>query len=103
MSDVNRVPQQEQPQREEEQQAIIVNYCRVCGRGLTAQEVRPVHGVVYCAEHAPSVQQPPPFPPQGYGRPTEPPSPYTSQAPMANAASPGLAFLVGLIYSNALN
>lgn len=92
-------------------QGPVVSYCRVCGRGLTTAEARQVQGVVYCAEHAPRFNsgyaQPPrgqapygPPPPNSgrpaYGLPTEPPSPYST--PYAPAtASPGLAFLLGLV------
>ncbi|MDZ7638190.1 MAG: DUF5668 domain-containing protein [Bryobacterales bacterium] len=82
-------------------QPLIVNYCRVCGRGLTAAETAHVQGAVYCPEHAPRMQPgygqapypPPPAGAQGYRAP-EGPSPYS--VPMGSA-SPGLAFLLGLI------
>ncbi len=60
-------------------------YCRVCGKGLSAAEVREAQGVVYCAEHLPAP------PPRGA------PSPWTAPAPPDVGASPGLAFLLGLI------
>lgn len=81
----------------------IVNYCRVCGCGLTAAHAVAVQGVVYCPEHAPRMQtphgQPPAYPPPPSGsptgyRPSEPPSPYLG---ISESASPGLAFLLGLI------
>ena len=72
-----------------------VAYCRICGKGLTAEEQHPALGTVYCAEHVPA---PPP--------PNAPPSPWTappSAPPPVNnpnapgAPSPGLAFILGLI------
>ncbi len=81
----------------------IVNYCRVCGCGLTASEAISVQGVVYCPDHAPRSQTAygqPPYPPPPSGAfgahgPSEPASPYRMAA--ADSASPGLAFLLGLI------
>lgn len=81
---------------------LIVNYCRVCGRGLTAAQSVPVQGVVYCQEHAPRPHPgygqpsypPPPMGSAGGYRSQDPPSPYSSAL---GSASPGLAFLLGLI------
>lgn len=61
----------------------VVSYCRVCGRGLTAAEAVQAQGAVYCAEHAPVSRESP-----GPGVPRYAP---------AGAASPALAFLLGLI------
>ena len=80
----------------------IVSYCRVCGCGLTAAQAISVQGVVYCPDHAPGTQTAygqPPYPPPPVGaasgfRPAEPQSPYLASA---DSASPGLAFLLGLI------
>jgi hypothetical protein len=86
-------------------QPLIVNYCRVCGRGLSAAETIHAQGVVYCPDHAPRMQagygQPSaPPPPMGAGmgyRLPEAPSPYSAPMAPVGAASPGLAFVVGLI------
>ncbi len=96
--------QQPQEQPEEQPNARpLVGYCRVCGRGLVAQESRLLQGVMYCPEHAPVPEaafasspypQAPP-PPQGGYR--EPPSPYATGVSPVVGASPGLAFLLGLI------
>ncbi len=80
----------------------VTGYCRVCGRGLTAASAVAVHGVVYCPDHAPRPPQaygqtaypPPPAGSPGGYRPVEPPSPYRSTS---ESASPGLAFLLGLV------
>ncbi len=58
-------------------------YCRVCGKALGTDEVRLAQGIIYCAQHAPAAPEPPPAPPW-----TPPPG---------GGASPGLAFLLGLI------
>jgi hypothetical protein len=59
----------------------ITAYCRVCGKPLTEDEARPAQGTIFCAEHAP-LSGPTAF----------------SPAPGVNSgASPGLAFLLGLI------
>jgi TM2 domain-containing membrane protein YozV len=61
----------------------ITAYCRVCGKPLTEDEARPAQGTVFCAEHVPAVGQ------ATAARPTG--------APPSSGASPGLAFLLGLI------
>lgn len=61
----------------------ITAYCRVCGKPLTEDEARPAQGTVFCAEHVPAVGQ------ATAARPTG--------APISSGASPGLAFLLGLI------
>lgn len=67
-------------------------YCRICGRPLSKDELRPVGGVLYCPEHVPAATPPP-------GRPAPAsPSPWETGLPPGSAgASPGLAFLLGLI------
>lgn len=68
----------------------IIGYCRACGKPLTDSTKRPALGTIYCDEHAPSVNAPPPV---------EPPSPYAaprSAAPMSGI-SPGLAFALGFV------
>jgi hypothetical protein len=77
----------------------VVGYCRACGKALNEITVRTSHGTIYCQEHIPMQQQTvPPIP----GPVPEPPyaSPYTAAVPppMVNHdASPGVAFVLGLI------
>jgi hypothetical protein len=62
-----------------------VAYCRVCGKAMCQECQRPAFGSIYCAEHVPAAE-------------AAPPSPWSSRAPAGpTEASPGLAFLVGLI------
>lgn len=61
----------------------ITAYCRVCGKPLTEDDAHPAQGTVFCAEHVPAVGQ------ATAARPTG--------APISSGASPGLAFLLGLI------
>ncbi len=72
----------------------IVGYCRTCGTGLDEANIRTANGTIYCAEHVPPVseQTPPPPPRPEY-------SPYTAPAPAQGSgdASPGAAFVLGLI------
>jgi len=78
----------------------VVGYCRACGKPLDETNVRNAHGTIYCEEHVPMQQQTvPPIP-----IPSAAESPYTSpytvpvSPPVANhEASPGLAFVLGLI------
>lgn len=96
-------------------------FCRSCGRALCAVCQYPAEGTVFCAEHNPvapfvTSYAPPYAPPVGYPGtasfgPDAPfvtpppgsavPNPYTSPIPPPPAAgvhaSPGLAFLLGLI------
>ena len=80
---------------------IQVAYCRICGKALAPEEQHPALGTVYCAEHVPA--SPPPPPGGGAPRPdspwTAPPTvqPPPPNAPGVSAASPGLAFILGLI------
>jgi hypothetical protein len=76
----------------------IVGYCRACGKPLDETTVRNSHGTIYCEEHIPVQHQTvPPIPT------AESPyaSPYTAAAPpppiVNHDASPGLAFVLGLI------
>jgi hypothetical protein len=65
-------------------------FCRTCGKPLCESCQRPAQGTVFCEEHA--VLQAA-APAAGY-------SPYTTPyaaAPASSSASPGLAFLLGLI------
>jgi hypothetical protein len=59
-------------------------YCRLCGKALSAGEVRLVRGIIYCEQHAPPAPEPAPA--------SAPPPP-----PPAAGASPALAFLLGFI------
>jgi hypothetical protein len=66
----------------------ITNYCRTCGRGLTAETRRMALGTFFCEEHVPHVSG---------ETAADPPSPY-AQAPQATGTSaPILAFILGLI------
>src|SRR5216683_170195 len=60
-----------------------VAFCRTCGKALCAECRRVAQGTVFCEEHAPPVSIPNVITP----------SPQTAGA----GASPGLAFLLGLI------
>lgn len=64
-------------------------YCRACGKPLCMQCARQSQGTVFCDEHVPAgaaAPEPPPLPPR----------PYAPLHPDLSA-SPGLAFLLGLI------
>jgi hypothetical protein len=94
--------------------AKIVGYCRACGKALDESSVRAAHGTIYCEEHLPMTPSatsplasvsadaptpqlpaaPPPIADSPYA------SPYTTTTPPAGPhsdASPGLAFVLGLI------
>lgn len=86
----------------------IVGYCRTCGKALDEASVRQAHGTIFCEEHVPA--GPPPIDmqpsPTQQGTYNPPPSgssyssPYAGQAPPPipdQGASPGLAFVLGLI------
>jgi hypothetical protein len=82
----------------------VVGYCRACGKPLDETNVRSAHGTIYCEEHIPVQQTVPPIPmPAAGGAPIDASpyaSPYTAAVPppVANHdASPGLAFVLGLI------
>jgi len=76
-------------------EAPIVGYCRACGKALDAASVHTTHGTIYCAEHVPSEPQP------AAGTADSPyASPYTASTPPPvphSDASPGVAFVLGLI------
>jgi hypothetical protein len=75
----------------------VVGYCRACGKPLDETNVRNAHGTIYCEEHIPMTQTAPPIPPMPESTYA---SPYTAAVPppVANHdASPGLAFVLGLI------
>jgi len=66
-----------------------IAYCRSCGKALCEVCQRPAEGTVYCAEHVPVATESSP-----YTAPAPPPA----AAPIPDSgASPGLAFLLGLI------
>jgi hypothetical protein len=72
----------------------IVGYCRVCGTGLDEANVRTANGTIYCALHVPPTAPPPPSNGSPYA------SPYSAPAggPAGSSeASPGAAFVLGLI------
>jgi TM2 domain-containing membrane protein YozV len=71
-----------------------VSFCRTCGKPLCAACERRVLGVIYCEDHAQVAPQA-----NVAGAPQNPYSPYTSPytGPQDASASPGLAFLLGLI------
>jgi hypothetical protein len=77
----------------------IVGYCRACGKPLDETTVRSAHGTIYCQEHIPMQQQT--VPPSAGPVPETPyASPYTAAVPppiVYHDASPGLAFVLGLI------
>ncbi len=86
------------------EQPKIVGYCRACGKPLDQTSVRNSHGTIYCEEHIPMTnfnqqQTVPPIPNAGaHDSPYA--SPYTAPAPppiVNHDASPGLAFVLGLI------
>jgi TM2 domain-containing membrane protein YozV len=70
-------------------------FCRTCGKALCPACERPAQGTIYCAEHVPAPAAAPPGAP-GYSPYTVPVG--TPPPPALDAgASPGLAFLLGLI------
>jgi TM2 domain-containing membrane protein YozV len=72
-----------------------VAYCRACGKALCEGCRRVFDGTIYCEEHVPVPAPAQASPPPGTGY-----SPYTAPTPPPipdTGASPGLAFLLGLI------
>src|SRR5260370_229204 len=74
-------------------------YCRACGKALCESCQRMAQGVIYCQDHVPVAAG---APAAAAGSPYA--SPYTAPAPAPpplaaadTSASPGLAFLLGLI------
>jgi hypothetical protein len=90
-----------QPVLPEAEKPKIVGYCRACGKPLDAASVRNAHGTIYCEEHMPMPV--PPIPNVAHDSPYSSPyaSPYVTAAPpppiVNHDASPGLAFVLGLI------
>ncbi len=72
-----------------------VAYCRACGKALCESCRRTFEGTIYCEEHVPvpAPVAPSPAVAAGYSPYTAPPPPPIPDA----GASPGLAFLLGLI------
>jgi hypothetical protein len=72
--------------------AVIVGYCRSCGKALDASVANAAAGALYCAEHVPAallpgiIDVPPPLPAAA-----------TINRPTTNSGSPILAFLLGWI------
>src|SRR6185369_3721071 len=93
----------------------IVGYCRTCGTGLDAANVRMANGTIYCADHVPaeSASTGTGAGPSSTGWTTassasptgEPPkyqsayahSPYSGPEQRPGEGSPGVAFVLGLI------
>ena len=73
---------------------VQMAYCRICGKALAPEDQHPALGTIYCAEHVPAATPPPPSQSPWTAPPSAPPP---SGAPNPNAASPGLAFILGLI------
>jgi TM2 domain-containing membrane protein YozV len=72
-----------------------VSYCRTCGKAMCQACQRVTQGAVYCEEHALPASAAP-----GTQPPPLSDSPYTAAVPPVQpdaGASPGLAFLLGLI------
>jgi hypothetical protein len=80
----------------------IIGYCRACGKALVEGTATTSDGILYCAEHAPTVHQaattaePPllPSPPSPYT------APHTAPPPLPKSdshVSPPLAFVLGFI------
>lgn len=67
----------------------VTAYCRICGKALTEETVKMAQGTVYCEEHLPATGAPPPDPAAS--------NPYSTGSLPNPGASPGLAFLLGLI------
>ncbi len=80
----------------------IIGYCRACGKALVEGAATTSDGILYCAEHAPTVHQaatpvePPLLPP-----PSSPyTAPHTAPPPLPKPdshVSPPLAFVLGFI------
>ncbi|HVO98429.1 MAG TPA: DUF5668 domain-containing protein [Bryobacteraceae bacterium] len=94
-------PQVEAPKQEPPK---IVGYCRACGKPLDQASVRNSHGTIYCEEHIPMTnftqQQTVPPLPNAAAHESPYSSPYTAPVPppiVNHDASPGLAFVLGLI------
>ncbi len=82
-------------------EAPAVAFCRTCGKSLCPACERPSQGTIFCTEHVPAPAGA--STPGGYAADPNPYSAYAPPPPTASAgpadtgASPGLAFLLGLI------
>jgi hypothetical protein len=65
-------------------------YCRTCGKALCEACRRDAYGTVFCDEHVPAPSAAPPPPLMPYPG-------YPGAGPRPQSASPGLAFVLGLI------
>ncbi len=79
-------------------------FCRTCGKALCPACERPAQGSIFCAEHVPVTPVPPPVGAQpGFQPGYAGASPYTAPAGVPTGvvpdpgASPGLAFVLGLV------
>jgi hypothetical protein len=101
--DVNPDPQDVKPEIPKPEAPKVVGYCRACGKPLDDASVRNAHGTIYCEEHIPMQQQTvPPMPAAAPESPYTSPytAPYSAAVPppiVNHDASPGLAFVLGLI------
>ena len=83
----------------------VAAYCRTCGKPLCAECKREAQGTIFCEEHVPVTAAPPyAAPPYTAPSPDAPPAagslgagPMAPSRPSPFTASPGLAFLLGLI------
>jgi hypothetical protein len=74
-----------------------IAYCRNCGKPLCDQCQRFADGTVFCSEHAPAAAASTQTAGESYSPYTAPPTAPPPPLPDAAGASPGLAFLLGLI------
>lgn len=74
-------------------------YCRICGKPLAPAEQHSALGTIYCAEHVPATAPPgaPPPPNSPWTAPPSAPPPPPGPTMGSASASPGLAFILGLI------
>ncbi len=83
-----------EPVNDNPRQAVA--FCRACGKALMPDEVQNYQGTVYCLEHLPQAsatqQQAPPVSDGGANPYYQPPP-----RPVQTSASPGWAFVLGLI------
>jgi hypothetical protein len=89
----------EQVSAEAQPDLKITGYCRVCGKALTEVSVRSAQGTIYCEDHVP--QESTTTANSSFAGPFTPPadSPYAQPMPppMPDSASPGTAFVLGMI------
>jgi Domain of unknown function (DUF5668) len=93
-------PEEPKPEAPPQEAPKVVGYCRACGKPLDENNVRNAHGTIYCEDHIPMQQQTVPPIPMPAAAESPYASPYTAPVPPPVAhqeASPGLAFVLGLI------